>query len=94
MNLENLIIEEDGENFRIRCDRKQVQYIIDSLTREGVETTKLDDIDTIAEHEGPDKDMLFDLVEFYCFSTTRAEIDFAIASSIKITRPYPRKRVL
>ena len=91
MNLESLSVEEKGGNFRITCDRKQVQSVIDALTKEDIETTNLDDVETVVSHEGKDKNKLFDLVEFYCFSTTRTEIDFALASAVKITRPYPRK---
>ena len=50
--------------------------------------------DTISENTLNGGQPLLDLVEFYALSVSATEVGFAIADSIKITRPYPNKSVM
>ena len=87
MNMDYLRVETVDGVVRVTCDKQSEQSIRQGLLRQNIELSESKDCLFMTKR-------LNDLVEFNALSATLDDVGFALADSLKITRPYPQKGVL
>lgn len=86
MDITWLEVEEIDGVIRIECDQLSEQSVRQGLLRHNIQLTESE---TLVHHK--QGDILLQLVEFHALSTTKEEVDFSLADSLKLVRPYPKK---
>ena len=90
MSIEYLKIEAVGNDVRVTCDRLSLHSIRGTLSKQGIEISPENEIETIIESHTTEGKELNDLVEFYARSATEADVCFGLDDLVKRQRPYPR----